>query len=89
MGRNSTIGSLGTSSQGTDLVPIAPSDTEDLLVTARAIRCRPDGTGGTIRLVTYSGQLRNTYIAAGETLLVLASRVHATGTAATGLEAYI
>lgn len=89
MGRNNTISSLGTSSQGTDLVPIVPDDNADLPVTARAIRCRPDGAGGTLRLVTYAGQLRNTYIAAGETLLVLATRVHATGTAATGLEAYI
>lgn len=89
MANNPTIGSLGTSSQGTDLVPIVPSDTVDLPITARAIRCRPDGVAGTLRFVAFNGELRNTHIAAGETLMVLAKRVHATGTSATLLEAYL
>ena len=89
MAENPLISSFGTSSQGADLVPIVPSDTVDLPVSARSIRCRPDGQPGTLRYVAHSGELRNTYIAAGETLRVIARRVHATGTAATLLEAYL
>lgn len=72
---------------GLDLVPITPSDTVDLATAARSIRCA--GTGGTLRMVTIKGELRNTVIAANEVLLVGASRVHATGTTATDLEAII
>lgn len=72
---------------GLDLVPITPNDSVDLPTAARAIRCT--GTGGTLRMVTIKGSLRNTVIAANEVLIVGAVRVHATGTAATGLEAII
>jgi hypothetical protein len=70
-----------------DIVPITPSDTVDLPTAARAIRCRSGG--GTLRITTLSGQVRNTSIDVGEMLLVAALRVHATGTTATGLEAMI
>lgn len=70
-----------------DLVPITPSDAVDLDTAARAIRC--NGDGGTLRLVTLKGNLRNTVIAANEVLLVGANRIHATGTTATDLEAMI
>lgn len=89
MSNNSLIGGIGTSGQGVDLVPINPSDTEDLPVTARALRCRPDGAAGTLRFTAWNGMVSNTYIAAGETLLVIARRVHASGTTATKLEAYL
>ncbi len=69
-----------------DLVPVTPSDSVDLLVNARAIRAQG---AGTLRLTTISGNLRNTNIAAGEVLLVGASRIHAAGTTATGIEAMI
>jgi hypothetical protein len=70
-----------------DLAPIAPSDSADLPIWARAIRCR--GNAGTLRITTISGQVRDTSIDFGEVLLVGARRVHATGTTATTLEALV
>lgn len=78
-----------SSMTGRDLLPVTPSDTVSFTTDARAIRCRPDGVGGTIRFTALSGTVRNTYIAAGEVLDVGASRIHATGTAATNLEIII
>ncbi len=72
-----------------DLVPVTPSDANDLAVPGRSIRCRPDGSAGTLRITTDTGVVRNTYIAVGEVLNVGVQRVHATGTAATGLEAMV
>jgi hypothetical protein len=73
-----------------DLVPVTPSDSTDLATPARSIRCLPSsGSGGTVRFTSWSGQVRNTEIATGETLPVFAVRIHATGTTATGLEAVI
>lgn len=74
---------------GTDLAPITPNDTEDLPQLARAVRCRGDGTSGSLRITTPAGNVRDTYISAGEKLEVQAVRVHSTGTAATNLEAII
>lgn len=74
---------------GIDLVPVVPSDTVDLPIPARMIRCRPTGAAGTIRITTVAGQVRNTAIALGETLAVSAVRVHASGTTATGLESIV
>lgn len=73
----------------TDLVPITPNDNNDLANLGRAIRCRPDGTSGNLRLVTISGNLRDTFISAGEQIDIQFTRVHQTGTTATGLEAMI
>lgn len=70
-----------------DLVPVTPDDNEDLALSARAIRCV--GTGGTLRITTTSGQVRNTSISDGEVLLVQTNRVHSTGTTATNLEAML
>ncbi|WP_165799462.1 spike base protein, RCAP_Rcc01079 family [Sphingomonas oleivorans] len=72
-----------------DLVPIVPNDGTDLPARARGIRCRPDGVAGTLRITTEAGQVRNSYISAGELLPVGVLRVHASGTAATNLEALI
>ncbi|MGV1985594.1 spike base protein, RCAP_Rcc01079 family [Agrobacterium sp. 22-221-1] len=69
-----------------DLVPVTPNDTTDLAEPGRAIRCRPDGAAGTLRFSTNTNVVRNTYIDAGETILVAVTRVHATGTTATNLE---
>lgn len=74
---------------GADLVPVVPNDSTDLATAGRAIRCRSDGTGGTIRFVANSGVLRNSYIAPGETIWTPAIRIHSTGTTATNLEVYI
>lgn len=71
---------------GNDLIPVTPSDTVDFAVAGRAIRCKGNGTAGTLRFRNDAGVQRDTYISAGETLLVGVSRIHATGTTATGLE---
>lgn len=91
MAENSTLkAGLPAGMQATDLVPIAPSDANDLAVPARAIRCKPSsGTAGTLRFTAHNGQVRNTEIAVGEVLLVFATKVHSTGTTADGLEAMI
>ncbi|MAC79300.1 MAG: hypothetical protein CML66_14710 [Rhodobacteraceae bacterium] len=71
-----------------DLVPITPDDGIDLPDMARAIRCKPSsGTAGTLRITTRTGEVRNTEIGVGETMIVQVIRVHATGTTAAGLEA--
>ena len=72
-----------------DLVPVAPDDATDLPTPARAVRCRPDGAAGTLRVTTAAGEVRNTHIAVGEILTVQVLRVHNTGTTATNLEAII
>lgn len=72
-----------------DLVPVTPNDTTDLAEPGRAIRCRPDGAAGTLRFSTNTNVVRNTYIDAGETILVAVTRVHATGTTATNLEVLV
>ena len=69
-----------------DIVPVTPNDSIDLPNPARAIRAT---VGGTIRITSYRGFVRNTRISANEVLQVYASRIHATGTTATGLEALI
>ena len=82
-------GPFGILSIGSDLVPVTPNDAADLAKPARVIRCRPDGAAGTLRITTFDGAVRNTYIAAGEELQIATLRVHATGTTATNLEAII
>lgn len=81
----------GFSAEGVavDLVPISPSDDADLETACRAIRCRPDGADGTLRITTLAGSVRNTRITAGEVLMVATVRVHLTGTTATNLEALL
>ena len=69
-----------------DLIPITPNDAVDLAIPARAIRV---GIGGTLRITTYMGIVRNTNVVAGAVLFVYARRVHAAGTTATGLEAMV
>lgn len=80
---------LGSTDSAVDAVPIVPSDGTDLPVVARAIRCRGDSNSGTLRVTTLSGSVRNTYIGSGELLTLQVTRVHATGTTATGLEAMV
>lgn len=70
---------------GLDLVPVTPGTT-DLAIPARALRIK---TGGTLRITTYTGEVRNTTVASGEILPVYVIRVHSTGTDASGIEAII
>ncbi|UXT40934.1 hypothetical protein FY137_06890 [Agrobacterium tumefaciens] len=72
-----------------DLVPVTPNDSTDLTEPGRAIRCRPDGAAGTLRFSNNAGVVRNTYIDAGETILVAVTSVHSTGTTATNLEVLV
>lgn len=74
---------------GTDLVPVTPNDSADLSIAGRAIRCRPDGVAGTLRFRVNDGTVRDTYIGAGDTIIVGVIRVHASGTTATKLEIYV
>jgi len=69
-----------------DIVPVTPSDTIDLATPARAIRAQ---TGGTIRITTFLGNVRNTTIGNNEVLMVYASRIHETGTTAANIEALV
>ena len=79
-----------TADTGRDLVPVVPSNDDDLDAPALAIRCKPiSGAAGTLRFTADSGEVRNTEIDKGELLPVRAVKIHATGTTATGLEALI
>lgn len=69
-----------------DIVPVTPSDTVDLPLHARALRAQ---AGGTIRITSLLGIVRDTYILDGEVLPVYAKRIHATGTTDVGIEALI
>ena len=76
----------GVLANSPDIFPITPTDDVDLADMARAIRCRPDGQAGTLRIKTAAGVVRNTYISVGEVLQVMAVQVHSAGTTATNLE---
>ena len=73
-----------------DLVPVDVSGGDQVLSPpARALRCKPDGTAGTVTIVTLNGEVRPTAITVGEILPVNFSQVNQSGTAATGLEGMI
>lgn len=79
-------GGLDQTFVAVDVVPVTPSDSVDLEQHARAIRAASDGT---LRITTYNGAVRDTFIAAGEILPVYVRRVHESGTTATGIEALL
>lgn len=69
-----------------DIVPVSPSDTTDLPITATSLFVE---TGGSLGLVTVAG-LSRTVMVADQTLLpVGVRRVLATGTTATGIHALV
>lgn len=72
-----------------DLVPVVKSNTVNLDPPGRAIRCKPNGTAGALKILTSSGNERTTYIDKGEILPVETLRVFSTGTDADGLEVLI
>lgn len=74
---------------GADLVPIVANDATTFATPYRALRCKPDGTAGTLKVDTTAGTTRTTSIALGETLLLGVTRVYLTGTSAAGLEGYV
>lgn len=69
-----------------DIAPVTPSDTADLPDTAIALYAE---TGGAVTLTTVRGQIRTVQVADFSILPVGATRVHATGTTATGLHAMV
>ena len=75
-----------------DLLPITPDDDADIVlpegVTIQGLRI--GATGGTLRFTSLRDEVRNTNVVAGERLEVAyVKRVHATGTTATPIEAYL
>lgn len=61
---------------------VTPSDTTDLVRTTRAINV---ATAGTVRVTTSDGSTGDVFVAAGITFPIRATRIHATGTSATGI----
>lgn len=80
-------GSIAVSS---NILSITPSDSTDLLRPVRFIRCMPvSGAAGTLKIKTLDGDIISTEIAKGERLEIVAVKVFATGTSATGLEGHV
>ena len=76
--------SSGLESPGYDAASVVPSDSTDLTITSRAIYV---GTSGDLRVTTASGSVV-TFSNVPEGILPMrVSRVHASGTTATGIVA--
>lgn len=75
---------LSLSGPATDIAPITPNDTLDLAEAAVAIYIE---TGGSIRVTTVRGLVRDVVVPDASILPVGVKRVHAAGTSATGLYA--
>lgn len=75
--------SSSPSSPSTDQVEVTPNDAVDLTYPARAIYI---GSGGSLRITNPKGNVRNfTGLVAGVIYPFAATRIHATGTTATGI----
>jgi hypothetical protein len=68
-----------------DIVPVTPNDGADLPDVAVALYVE---TAGTLRVTTVSGNTRDLSVADFAIVPVGITRVHATGTSATGIHAY-
>lgn len=68
-----------------DCFPVTPSDTDELAIEARALLI---SVGGTLKITTAQGTVRSLTVPAGE-LRCRVRKVHATGTAATGITALV
>lgn len=68
----------------TDGYSVTPSDNDDLLTIPRAITCLSQGT---VRLTLMDGGTVDLLLAAGQIYPIRATRIHATGTSATGIVA--
>ncbi len=69
-----------------DALPITPSDSTDLMHVAIGLYVE---TGGTVSVITLSGQIRTIAVADFSILPLAVCRVRATGTTATGLHALV
>ena len=70
----------------TDLMPVIPSNSDDLPAVALALYVE---TGGSLRVTTVGGAERNVIVADFSILPVGVRRVHATGTSASGIHAFL
>ena len=71
-----------TDAPADNALSITPSDSSDLTNMPRALCCL---VSGTVRVVTKGGATVDLYLVAGSPLPIRVSRVHATGTTATGI----
>ncbi|MCG7522708.1 hypothetical protein [Ruegeria sp. Ofav3-42] len=69
-----------------DIVPVVTSDTADLADVAIGLYVE---TGGSVVLTTVGGETRTVQVASFSILPVGATRVHATGTTASGIHAMV
>ncbi len=69
-----------------DVAPVTPSDTTDLSEVAIGLYVE---TGGTLAITTVRGETRTVQVADFSILPVGVTRVHATGTAASGIHALV
>lgn len=72
----------GLEAPASDVFDIIPDDGADLALATRALNV---AVSGTVRVTTVSGTTATVYLAAGIAFPVRAKRIHATGTAATGI----
>jgi len=78
--------SLSPAGPATDIIPVSPSDAEDLPVMAMSLFIE---TGGAITFVTRRNETRVVQVTDQTLLPVVARRVLATGTTATGIHALV
>lgn len=76
------INDLASANIALDLIPITPSDSTDLPKVARALYIT---SGGTLRITTAKGNVRNITGLGTGWFPVACLRVHATGTSCTGI----
>ena len=74
----------GAEAPASDCFVVTPNDSEDLARPARAFYAQNEGD---IRVTTYEGNVRTIPIGAFMPLPLAITRVHATGTTATGIVA--
>lgn len=74
------------SGPATDALPVTPDDITDLPHVAIGLYVE---TGGTLSIVTVTGEMRSLAVADFSILPVGARRVNATGTTATGIHALV
>lgn len=70
----------------TDLMPVIPSNGDDLPAVALALYVE---TGGSLRVTTVGGAERSVSVADFSILPVGVRRVHASGTSASGIHAFL
>lgn len=68
------------------IIAVTPSDTVDLPEVCRRLNV---AAAGTVRVTTLGGDTETVYIAAGVVFPLVVTRVHATGTTATGIIGFV